>query len=61
MKFTLFFEDLFLIGGQKEGFWFSLACGAIGGLIFSVLAIVVWVPLFMNLLVTQRCTEKILE
>ncbi len=44
----------FLIGGQQEGFWFSLACGSIGGLLFSVLAIVVWLPLFMNLGVTQR-------
>jgi multidrug efflux pump subunit AcrB len=43
----------FLIGGQKEGFWFSLACGAIGGLIFSVLAIVIWLPLFMKLNVTK--------
>lgn len=39
----------FLLGGQVEGFWFSLAVGAIGGLFFSVLAIVVWLPLFMNL------------
>jgi len=48
----------FLIGGQKEGFWFSLACGSIGGLLFSVLAIVVWLPLFMNLGVTQRISRK---
>ncbi len=50
----------FIIGGQHEGFWFSLACGSIGGLLFSVLAIVVWLPLFMNLgfrLVSQRCPE----
>lgn len=39
----------FLMGGQDDGFWFSLASGAIGGLIFSVLAIVVWLPLFMKL------------
>ena len=39
----------FLLGGQQEGFWFSLAAGAIGGLIFSLLAIVIWLPLFMLL------------
>jgi multidrug efflux pump subunit AcrB len=39
----------FLLGGQKEGFWFSLAVGAIGGLVFSVLAIVVWLPVFFRL------------
>jgi multidrug efflux pump subunit AcrB len=44
----------FLMDGQQGGFWFSLACGSIGGLLFSILAIVVWLPLFMNLLVTQR-------
>jgi multidrug efflux pump subunit AcrB len=39
----------FLLGGQKEGFWFSLAVGAIGGLVFSVLAIVVWLPVFLTM------------
>jgi multidrug efflux pump subunit AcrB len=38
----------FLIGGKEEGFWFSLAVGAIGGLVFSVLAIVVWLPLLLG-------------
>ncbi len=44
----------FLLGGQKEGFWFSLACGSIGGLLFSTLAIVVVLPLFMNLALVKR-------
>jgi multidrug efflux pump subunit AcrB len=56
----------FLIGGQAEGFWFSLAVGAIGGLMFSMVALLVWLPLFMRLGVVtqryakkaQRCTEK---
>jgi len=39
----------FLIGGQDEGFWFSLAAGAIGGLVFSLLAIIIWLPLMMQL------------
>lgn len=39
----------FLIEGKDGGFWFSLACGAIGGLLFSVIAIFVFLPLFMRL------------
>lgn len=37
----------FLLAGKNEGFWFSLAAGAIGGLIFSLLAVVVWLPLIL--------------
>jgi len=40
----------FIIGGRDEGFWFSLATGAIGGLVFSIFAIMVWLPLFFRLL-----------
>ncbi len=47
----------FLMGGQKEGFWFSLASGAIGGLVFSLLAIVVWLPLFMKLNKPKRVNK----
>ncbi len=39
----------FMIDGKDEGFWFSLAVGAIGGLVFSLVAIVVWLPLFFKL------------
>ncbi len=46
----------FLVGGQEEGFWFSLAVGAIGGLVFSLVAIVVWLPLFLRL---HRDTQSI--
>lgn len=38
----------FLLGEQKEVFWFSLASGTIGGLIFSIVAIVIFLPVFMN-------------
>lgn len=38
----------FVWGGQKEVFWFSFAIGSIGGLIFSLVAIFVYLPLFMN-------------
>lgn len=35
--------------GQKEIFWFAFAAGSIGGLIFSVLAIFIYLPLFVKL------------
>ncbi|HLW06968.1 MAG TPA: efflux RND transporter permease subunit, partial [Marinilabiliaceae bacterium] len=38
----------FLIVGTDEGFWFSLAAGATGGLIFSLLTVVVWLPLIIT-------------
>jgi multidrug efflux pump subunit AcrB len=38
----------FLLAGKEEGFWFSLAAGATGGLVFSLLAVVVWLPLSMS-------------
>ena len=38
----------FLSGGKTEAFWFSLAAGTIGGLIFSLLAIIVILPLFVK-------------
>jgi multidrug efflux pump subunit AcrB len=39
----------FLFGGEKEIFWFSFAVGTIGGLLFSFIAIIVFLPLFMSL------------
>jgi multidrug efflux pump subunit AcrB len=44
----------FLLGGKTEGFWFSLAAGAIGGLIFSVVAVVVLMPLIQ---LPKKCSE----
>jgi multidrug efflux pump subunit AcrB len=38
----------FLSGGKKEAFWFSLSAGTIGGLIFSLIAIVLILPLFVK-------------
>jgi multidrug efflux pump subunit AcrB len=37
----------FLIEGQKEVFWFSLAIGTIGGLLFSLFAVFVVLPVFL--------------
>jgi multidrug efflux pump subunit AcrB len=36
----------FVIGGQNEVFWFALAVGTMGGLLFSVLAIIFYLPIF---------------
>lgn len=38
----------FMIGGQKEVFWFAFAAGVIGGLVFSMLAIFIYFPLFFK-------------
>ena len=37
----------FILGGQNETFWFSFAVGSIGGLIFSLLGIFIYLPLFI--------------
>jgi multidrug efflux pump subunit AcrB len=39
----------FVWSGQKEVFWFAFAAGAMGGLIFSVTAILFYLPLFIRL------------
>ncbi len=39
----------FVWGGQQEVFWFAFAVGAMGGLIFSMVAIVLFLPLFIRL------------
>ena len=39
----------FIWSGQNEAFWFSFAVGAIGGLIFSMLGIFLYLPLFLKL------------
>ena len=39
----------FIWGGQKEVFWFAFAVGAMGGLIFSLVAIVIYLPLFLKI------------
>ena len=37
------------LGGVEEAFWFSFAVGSAGGLLFSVIAIVFVMPIFMKL------------
>ncbi|UZR97353.1 efflux RND transporter permease subunit [Chondrinema litorale] len=39
----------FIWQGQNEVFWFSFAAGSIGGLVFSVIAVLVYLPLFLRL------------
>lgn len=39
----------FIWGGQQEVFWFAFAVGAMGGLIFSMVAIVVFLPVFLRM------------
>lgn len=38
----------FIVMGQKEIFWFAFAAGTIGGLIFSLIAIFIYLPLFLK-------------
>lgn len=37
----------FLIDGKEEPFWFSFAVGVIGGLVFSVMALIFIMPIFL--------------
>jgi multidrug efflux pump subunit AcrB len=39
----------FVWGGQAEVFWFAFAAGAMGGLIFSMVAIILYLPLFVRI------------
>lgn len=43
----------FVWGGQREVFWFAFASGAMGGLIFSLAAIILFLPLFLPVKVKQ--------
>lgn len=38
----------FIYEGGKEVFWFSFAVGAMGGMVFSMVALIVYLPLFMK-------------
>ncbi|MEM6806108.1 MAG: efflux RND transporter permease subunit, partial [Bacteroidota bacterium] len=44
---TLLGLSPFLLGGADEPFWFGLAAGTMGGLVFSVLGILGGLPLFL--------------
>lgn len=37
---------LFLSDGPEEVFWFDFAAGTIGGLLFSLIALVLFLPVF---------------
>jgi len=37
----------FVIAGQHEAFWFALAVGTIGGLLFSIFILLIYLPLFI--------------
>jgi multidrug efflux pump subunit AcrB len=37
----------FLLGGQDEVFWFAFAAGSIGGLLFSLLGVIIFLPAFL--------------
>jgi multidrug efflux pump subunit AcrB len=39
----------FIWGGQHEVFWFAFAIGTIGGLLFSLIALVIYQPMFMRM------------
>lgn len=36
----------FMVGNEKEGFWFPLSAGTIGGLIMSIIGIFIFLPIF---------------
>ena len=36
----------FLIGGQNEAFWFAFAAGSIGGMVFSLIGLFIFLPAF---------------
>jgi multidrug efflux pump subunit AcrB len=45
---TIFGLIPFIWGGQHQVFWFAFAAGTIGGLMFSVLALIVFQPVFLK-------------
>ena len=49
----------FITAGQDEVFWFSLAAGTMGGLIFSVLAIIIFLPAFLPLKKRKNKSHKL--
>ena len=49
----------FITEGEDEVFWFALAAGTMGGLIFSVLAILIFMPAFLPLKHRKNKLKKI--
>jgi multidrug efflux pump subunit AcrB len=39
----------FLFEGPREVFWFSFAVGTMGGMVFNLIALVIYLPLFMSM------------
>lgn len=48
----------FVWGGQQEAFWFSFAVGSIGGLLFSLIGIVFYLPLFLRLRSQEEIPDR---
>ena len=44
----------FLLYGQNEVFWFALGVGTIGGLLFSLIGIIIYLPLFLPNLIQKK-------
>ena len=44
-----------MVGMEKEGFWFPLAAGTIGGLIMSVIGVFIFLPVFT---LKKKCLVK---
>lgn len=49
----------FLLDGSEEPFWFSFAIGSIGGLLFSFLALVAVMPIFLPLRMSTNCLRGV--
>ena len=50
----------FLIDGQEEAFWFSFAIGTIGGLLFSIPALIFIMPIFMPLKKYKKMNKRVI-
>lgn len=49
----------FLFGGKTESFWFALAVGTIGGLVFSLLVLMVFLPLLIKYVSPERSSVSL--
>jgi multidrug efflux pump subunit AcrB len=50
----------FLLNSKSEPFWFSLALGTMGGLVFSIIALYIYLPILVNLK-RKKITHKLPE
>lgn len=51
----------FLVGTSKESFWFPLAAGTIGGLLFSLIALVLYLPLLLLRRIRRSTRPKLFK